>query len=248
MLRWMSLSLMLLASGTVEAQLEVPGFEVASIKVDTAGTDEGPGKGRELVHITPDGLTMRNIRMRSAMKWAYSVQTEQISGPAWIDSERYVILTKTGSEAPEERLRLMLRKLLTERFQMTVHWEAKELRVYALAVGSGPKLRPSNDKGEGGVKFGDGNSAVAANATLTQFADSLTNALRAIVLDETGLKGPYSFTLDLNRYQTGDILPDEMPGLMARGLRDELGLKLESVKRRVAMLIVDRANKTPAAN
>jgi hypothetical protein len=46
MLRWMSLSLMLLASGTVEAQLEVPGFEVASIKVDTAGTDEGPGKGR----------------------------------------------------------------------------------------------------------------------------------------------------------------------------------------------------------
>jgi hypothetical protein len=86
----------------------VPDFDAASVKPDMAGANEGPGRGSEAVELTPSGLTVRNIRLRSARKWAYHVQTHQVSGPGWLDSERYVILAKTASSIPEDQVRLML--------------------------------------------------------------------------------------------------------------------------------------------
>ena len=121
-----------------------PAFAVASVKPDTVGTNEGPGRGNEAIESTPLSLTMRNIRLRSALKWAYHVQTEQVSGPAWLDSERYAIIAKAGEPVSEERLRLMLQPLLTERFQIKLHRESREMPVFVLLVDkSGPKFQPS---------------------------------------------------------------------------------------------------------
>jgi uncharacterized protein (TIGR03435 family) len=228
-----------------------PAFEAASVKPDTVGADEGPGKGKEIVQPAAGSLTMRNVRLRSALKWAYSVQTNQISGPAWIDTERYFILAKTSNPVPEKQLRLMLQKLLTGRFQLAFHWETKQVPAFVLVVSNrGAKIKPSSEQGEGegGVKFGAGNVVIATKATLSQFADSLTNPLRTIVLDETGLQGRYDFTLDLNVYQSGDIAAEDMPTLVARGLQDELGLKLESRKSPIPILVLDHAEKTPTEN
>jgi uncharacterized protein (TIGR03435 family) len=105
-------------------------FDAASVKADTIGTNEGPGRGRETIEPTPVSLTMRNIRLRSAMKWAYHVQTDQISGPAWLDSERYLIIARTEAAVPDNQLRLMLQQLLTERFRMTLHREIRELAAF----------------------------------------------------------------------------------------------------------------------
>jgi uncharacterized protein (TIGR03435 family) len=112
----------------------------------------------------------------------------------------------------------------------------------------GPKFKSSIEAGDGGVQYGKGNSAIATKATLSQFADSLTNSLRALVLNETGLQGRYDFTLDLNVYEPGDIAAEDMPGVVARGLREELGLKLESRKSPVPILVVDHAERAPAQN
>jgi hypothetical protein len=39
----------------------------------------------------------------------------------------------------------------------------------------GPKFKPSNGSGEGGVRYAIKYKAIADRATLSQFADSLTN-------------------------------------------------------------------------
>ena len=57
-----------------------PVFDVASVKPNTVGTNEGPGRGREEPEHSPLSLTMRNVRLSSCMKWAYDVNDYQISG------------------------------------------------------------------------------------------------------------------------------------------------------------------------
>jgi uncharacterized protein (TIGR03435 family) len=240
-----------LALGGLFAQSSVraPEFAAASVKQDKVGTDEGPAKGREIIQTNPGSLTMQNIRLSSALRWAYGIQPNQISGAAGIDSERYVILAKADSPVPDQQLRLMLRKLLADRFKLIFHWETKEIPVYAIVVDNrGPKFKPSPDGSEGSTHYGKGNSVVAERATLSQFADSLTNPLRTVVLDETGLTGRYDFTLDLNVYEPGSIAPEDMPSLINRGLKDELGLKLESRKSKIRVLIIDHAEKVPIEN
>jgi uncharacterized protein (TIGR03435 family) len=231
----------------------VPDYDVASVKPDTVGTNEGPGRGEEKIELTPSGLTMRNIRLRTAMKWAYRVQTDQVSGPAWMDSERYLIIGKAGSPVPEEQIRLMLQKLLAYRFQLKLHRETREMTAFVLTVDKGgPKFKPSSESGEGGTRYAIKYKVIADRATLPQFADSLMNPLKGVVLDETGLKGRYSFTLDLDGYEEaykpGQIPLEDFPALTARGLREELGLKVESHKREIPVIVVDHAEKTPIEN
>ena len=227
----------------------VPTFDVASVKPDTVGTNEGPGRGDEIIEPTPLGLTMRNMRLRSAVKWAYHVQTGQISGPGWLDSERYLIMAKAGTPKPEEQLRLMLQQLLTDRFQIKLHRETREMTAFVLTVDkSGPKFKPSEEAGEGGVRYEIMYKVVAHKATLSQFADSLTNPLGAVVLNETGMQGRYDFTLDLDVYQPDGSPREDFPAITARGLREELGLKVESRKSQIPVLVVDHAEKTPIPN
>jgi uncharacterized protein (TIGR03435 family) len=226
-----------------------PEFAAASIKPDIVGTNEGVGKGREVIETNPGSLKMPNIRLSSALSWAYRIQPNQISGPDGIYSERYLILARTDGAVSEGELRVMLRKLLIDRFRMSVHWETKETPAFVIVLnGRGSKLKPSPDEGEGGVRYGQGNSVIAEKATLAQFADSLVNPLRTVVLDETSLKGHYDFTLDLNVYEPGHIAPEDMPTLLDRAMKEQLGLKLESRKSKIPMLIVDHAERVPKEN
>jgi uncharacterized protein (TIGR03435 family) len=190
---------------------------------------------------------MRNIRLRSALKWAYHVQTDQISGPGWLDSERYLIMAKTGTPEPEGQLRLMLQHLLTDRFQIKSHRETRDMTVSILTVDKGGlKFKPSGEAGEGGVHYEIVDKVVANRATLSQFADSLTNALRSVVLNETGLEGRYDFTLNLGEYEP--IPPEDYPAVTVRGLREQLGLRVESRRSQIPVLVVDHAEKTPIPN
>lgn len=242
---------LILSVGGLLGQTSViaPEFAAASIKPDKVGTNEGVGKGREIIETNPGSLKMQNIRLSSALTWAYKIQPNQISGPDGIYSERYVILARTDSPVPDEQLRRMLRKLLLDRFGMSVHWETKKTPAFVIVVkGRGPKFKASPDAGEGNVYYGNGNSVIAEKATLSQFADSLVNPLRTVVLDETRLKGHYDFTLDLNVYEPGHIAPEDMPALLTRAMKEQLGLQLESRKSKIPILIVDHAEKVPREN
>jgi uncharacterized protein (TIGR03435 family) len=73
---------------------------------------------------------------------AYDVNEYQISGPNWLDGERFDIVAKIPQGATKEQFRLMLRNLLAERFKLALHHETKDLPMYALVVGKGgPKLK-----------------------------------------------------------------------------------------------------------
>ena len=113
-------------------------FEVASIKPSTFVTlgDNNP----ESIDIAPSGrLTMRNIRLSSCLKWAFDVQDSQVSGPGWIESERYDIIAQATGPTTTNNLKLMLRSLLADRIKLELHHAKKEASVYGLVVA---KKRP----------------------------------------------------------------------------------------------------------
>jgi uncharacterized protein (TIGR03435 family) len=68
----------------------------------------------------------------------------QISGPGWIDSEKYDVAVNIPRGTTKEQYQRMLQNLLTERFQLVLHHETKVLPVYELVVAKdGPKLKES---------------------------------------------------------------------------------------------------------
>jgi uncharacterized protein (TIGR03435 family) len=116
-----------------------PAFEVASVK---PAAPQQPGRmitgmGGDAGRVTYTNATLKNVLMR-----AYDVKIYQITGPSWLDSERYDINAKVPDGVSKEQIPAMLQALLAERFQMKVHRETKEQSVYALVVGkNGPKLK-----------------------------------------------------------------------------------------------------------
>ena len=144
----------------------------------------------------------------------------------------------------------MLQGLLADRFHLQLHREMKEGPVYLLTVGSKElKLKPAKSAddypwvgrpGGGGTVSGSG--IAGENATMQLLAVRLTGYLRRQVLDQTGLKGAFDFTFEL---QPDDSQPDVIASIFAS--MQGLGLKLEAAKRPVETLVIDHAEK-PAEN
>jgi uncharacterized protein (TIGR03435 family) len=119
-------------------------FEVASVKpaapqgAGSFGMRGGPGSP------DPERIAYSNVAMRSVLMNAYDVQSDQISGPAWLDSARFDIDAKIAPGATREQFRIMLQGLLAERFHLALHREKKEFPVYELVVAkNGPKFKKS---------------------------------------------------------------------------------------------------------
>jgi uncharacterized protein (TIGR03435 family) len=230
-------------------------FEVASIKPSRL---TGEGRNRENVTANPGSLSMRNVSLRSALQWAYRVREYQVSGPAWIGDERYDISAKAADPAGEARLRTMLQNLLADRFKVVLHREKKNLEFYALLVAkNGPKLVAGKPDGKS-VLQPKGIALTAQDTSMSEVADILTQiAIRMNVppiVDMTGLKGRYNFTVDgsefLQSIGAGNVAPD--PTAVITGvleiLQEQLGLRGELRKGPTDVLIVDRAARIPAEN
>jgi len=215
-----SLNFVLVCAGL--AQGDPPAFEVASIK--PAAPQQ---MGRMMVRMGGDAgrVDYANVSLKDVLARAYDVKRNQISGPAWLDSERYDITAKVPDGVAKEQIPAMLQALLAERFKMTVHKETKEQPVYALVVGkSGLKLKkseaveappmkqpmtpppPGGGRGpmpKGAMRMsmgGPGGNArfEASGVTLTQMSDMLSNMLDRPVLDKTGVEGNYDIALDVS--------------------------------------------------
>src|SRR5262249_35841740 len=135
---WMAMGL-----GIASAQsLQPPdaGFAVESIKPAI------PGARGYSIRPFPGRLSAENVTVRLLIAEAYHVYDFQISGPKWIDSDRYNLEAKTDGDAPASRtqIRAMLQKLLADRFGLSVRRESKEMPVYALeAATAESKLQPT---------------------------------------------------------------------------------------------------------
>lgn len=144
-------SLTLAVACAAYSQGNPPAFEVASIKPAAPQT-----MGRMMVRMGGDAgrVDYANVSLKDVLARAYDVKRYQITGPSWLDSERYDITAKVPDGVPKEQIPAMLQALLSERFKMTIHRETKEQPVYALIVGKGgPKLTksdPNDAPGPGG--------------------------------------------------------------------------------------------------
>ena len=195
---------------------------------------------------------------------AYNVRDYQMSpeGPGWIRSDRYDIVAKVDGEGRPtmDQVRQMLQKLLADRFQLKLHRETKELPVYALVIGKkGPTLMESAADAKSSMRFGAG-QFTGSKVSMTQLALFLSNALARPVLDGTGLMGTYDFKLQwtpdagqlpgLGGFGPG---PDAPPPSDPNGpsiftaVQEQLGLKLESQKGPIEILVLDHAAK-PSEN
>lgn len=231
-----------------------PAFDVASVKQNTVGINEGPGHGPENVNRTPGGLTMQNVRLSSALKWAYQLQDDQISGPGWLKLERYDIFAKMGTPVPEAELRRRLQSLLADRFKLKCHRETKVLSTFVLEVAkNGPRLEKSVGDGESVItavgKPQPGFTLDLLNTSISQLADRISSSMGAPVVDETGLSDRYDFTLDMSRYlQGGSLNPEDIPSILSQAVQEQLGLRLTPKKLPVEILVVDHVERVPTAN
>jgi uncharacterized protein (TIGR03435 family) len=123
---------------------KAPAFEVASVKrsgpQSLRNSDGGPGSN------DPGRFSFTSAVLRDLLYRAYGVDDyqQQISGPAWIDSERYDIAVRIPPGTTQKQFQQMLQNLLADRFKLVVHHETKQLPVYELVLGkNGSKLRKS---------------------------------------------------------------------------------------------------------
>jgi uncharacterized protein (TIGR03435 family) len=228
-------------SVTVAAQT----FEVASVKPNKSGRMAGSTSrsGGQLV--------FENTSLRECIAIAYGVAVDReyaLSGPAWLGSERYDIVAKVPAEIPREQVLRMLQALLADRFQLRLHRERRDLRVYSLTIArTGTKLKAVS-VGEGSFTFGPGHVSGKAQS-MPELADKLSRpyfGLGTPVMDSTGLDGAFDFTLD---WTPDNVQADATPGpSIFAALQEQLGLKLEASKSRVEVLVIDRVERVPTEN
>jgi uncharacterized protein (TIGR03435 family) len=134
------LTIVLLLTVGIASSQQPSEFEVASVKPAVAGRARGGLTGGPGTS-DPERISAESIDLKRLLMKAYDLETDQISGPGWIDSEKYAIAAKVAPGTTEEQFRIMLQNLLTERFKLTLHHEPKELSIYELMVAKGgPKL------------------------------------------------------------------------------------------------------------
>jgi uncharacterized protein (TIGR03435 family) len=290
------------AVAQTEQRLSAPRFEVASIKVDKS-SEFSHHIHVSITNPAGDGrFYATNVTLKDLFRSAYVVQKSQIvGGPDWINHERFDIQAMADSSVDAELRRLspdqgelvkrrMLQALLADRFDLKVRHETKILPVYALVVAkNGPKLKEVSNGGSApnGVKgsqsprdstvlshSGKGGNETYFTTPISTLAFFLSQQLGRTILDETGLKGRYAFTLKW----TPDIGGGEMFGGSGPGggaepggsgqsasamaapgssdssgpsiftaLQQQLGLKLKPTKGPVEVLVIDHVEQ-PSPN
>jgi len=231
-----------------QPQAGAPKFEVASVKRGQGGGP--PGDIPRNMDSSPGHFAMQNAPLRHYLLWAYDLKDYQVAGPDWIKvDERYDIIAKAPGPAPEDQIRLMLQALLTERFQLKLHREKKDFSVYVLVPGKGtPNVKEVIDDSQASLG-GNGPKAFFHKQPISRFTFMLTRRLDRPVLDQTGLKGVYDFSVDLSGLGFNGKEPEDpnAPSIFTTVQRD-LNLKLESRKQPIDILVVDYANKVPTEN
>lgn len=229
-----------------------PQFEVASLKPNSS-----PGSRVWLAPPVGDTFTATNVTPRMLISLAWG-EFRISGGPAWLDSDRYDLTAKAPDAVPnQERFLTMLRNLLEDRFQLQTHRETRDLPGYAL-VASKTGLRLPNANPAPCATFGlkksgsqlegcDGMSAgpgfiADKRLSMTWFAGVLGNMVSSPVMDRTGYTGSFEVHLEFAPLN-GDGSTDSTKPSLFTALQEQLGLKLESRKVPIQVLVIDHAEK-----
>jgi uncharacterized protein (TIGR03435 family) len=243
-----------------------PTFEVISIKRNVSNEPGGFIRLEEGVRFNATGVPFSFI-----IRQAFGLlETQLANEPDWAKSERYDIRAKApdGVEV-SQNLRPLLRSLLKDRLGLQSHTEQRELPTYDLVLSRSdgrlgaklsqagfdcsqplsvarPKPGPSGDA-VCTITPGPGRLSVRG-FPMASVAGALVNQVQRTVVDKTGLSGPWNFELlytpDRPAVVNGAIVPPnpDAPSLFT-ALQEQLGLKLESSRGPVDVLVVDRLER-----
>jgi len=237
-----------------DPSIVIPQFDVVSVK---------PAKdSMTRMQFTPDGLRGTGVTVRFLLYEGYGgINNEQVlNEPGWTNTDGFDVEAKVApADVPTlgkmsfEQRRTMFQSILADRFKLVVHHETRELPIYDLVLAKGgAKFQPSTYEGTT-VNTGRSRMHIAgSDDTITLLARELAQSQGRVVVNQTGLTGRYDLTL---RWTPDDAPPPLLngapdsnapPGLFT-AIQEQLGLKLESAKGPVEVLIIDKINQ-PSAN
>jgi uncharacterized protein (TIGR03435 family) len=230
----------------------LPGFDVAVIRPNPGDTT---GHSHIWSSASDGNFKAQNVTAMELIRYAFGMPETRITGgPAWMRSAKWDMEAKSDA-ATDARLRgldsapareqkqRMLQSLLTGRFGLRVHQETRELPIYALVVAKGgPRFQPSKMDG---TTINNGNAYITVTGsdhTVALLAEQLSRSLGRIVVDQTGLDGRYELSLkwtpDDAAAGTGMAPADTGPSIFT-AIQEQLGLKLESRRGPVPILVID---------
>jgi uncharacterized protein (TIGR03435 family) len=231
-----------------------PRFDVASIRENTAHDQH---THNSIYNSWKDArFRATNLPLKMLLQFSFNVPESRILGaPEWADTTTFDIEARSDDSVDEQMGKLppdeakqqklaMLQALLAERFKLVTHSEMRELPIYQLVVAKGgTKLEPN----PGGNSFGTGRNTIhvqGGDDSLAILADKLADAVGRVVVNKTGMTGQFDMHLKWT--------PDDQPPPMLNGapdpnpppdiftaIQEQLGLKLESAKGPVPVLVID---------
>lgn len=240
-------------------------FEVASVKPNVSGA------GAQIVR-TPGGLTATNTEFSNLLEMSFQTRLIDLSRvPDSLRSQRFDIAAKSAGNISGDQYWEMLRTLLEDRFKLAFHRETKDAQVYGLVFAKkganpGPKLSRSIDAdcpvNPSGANFCGVSSRpgmiVGQRVSMARIARELSPFAGRTVQDETGLTGSFDFQLTwtpdpgesreaLDKLKATGIPLDPSGPSFFSAIQEQLGLKLESKKGQVEILVIDHAER-PSEN
>ena len=220
----------------LHVRAQTPSFEVASIKRNLSG-DRRSGS-----RTTPGGrLAVTNEPLREIIQGAYGQNDLLVvGGPGWIDSDRWDISAVGRGGNADEPTRLMMQSLLADRFKLVAHLEKRDQPIFALVLARsdrrlGPNIHPSLAECKTDARCGtqSSNGVITSVAvTMTDLARSLYRPSERRVIDKTGLTGRFDFEM---KWIEGESV--------FTALQEQLGLKLESQRAPVDVVVVDSVER-----
>lgn len=232
-------------------------FEVASIKPSPPGAQGGGLKP------LPGGQTYvaTNMPVGVMIRLMYHLNGSQISGgPDWLNRDQFDVDAKADGPHSIDELHVMFQNLLVDRFKLKFHYDTKVLPEYALVVDkSGSKMAENHNLEHFDIPIqptGFG-SFQATHCSMSYLSWSLSQLLNKPVVDQTSLTGFYDFKLEftpeipqaaLDRLQAeGRTLPPTNGPDLFTAVKEQLGLKLDSQKGPVQVMVIDHLEK-PSEN
>jgi uncharacterized protein (TIGR03435 family) len=237
-----------------------PAFEVATIK------PSDPAHPEQIITLRGAEVITTNVTVHALINLAYWLHPKQLTGgPAWTETEKFDMAGKPDAPGQPnvDQMKVMIQKLLTDRFQLKFHFEKRELPVYAVRLAkTGAKITQSQDdpKAIPGWNFGRNASGMIMafrNSPMSQFTAVLQNSTDRPVVDQSGLTGRYDFSLNFTPDAAMAALlggppppagdnPDAAPDLFA-AFQQQLGLKLEPARAPVEVMVIDKVER-PSEN
>lgn len=246
------------------ANIVAPPFDIISIK---------PSKENGTrMQFTPDGLHGIAVTTQFLIYEGFGgINKEQVVGePPWTSTDGFDIDAKvapadvsTLGKMNFDQRRAMFKAILTDRFKLAVHHETRELPIYMLVIAKGgPKFKESapDDPASSAPRrrgmMSNRGKMTGTDTQLSTLVTLLSRQLGRTIVDKTGLMGNYDFTLEWSPDNGAGAPPaagagaqtsDQSGADIFTAIQEQLGLKLESSKGPVDVIVIDHIEK-PAEN